>query len=129
MKEFIARNPGMKSRIAFTVDFEDYSKEDLLGITKLMLSKKKYTLTKGAKKKIEEIFDKIIDKNDFGNGRFVRKMIEKAELNQAVRLSSVADEELTEKKAFTLVADDIPSFEELEMKNNDKDKVPLGFAC
>ncbi len=129
MKEFIDRNPGMKSRIAFTVDFEDYSKEDLLGITDLMLSKKKYTLTKGAKKKIEEIFDKIIDKNDFGNGRFVRKMIEKAELNQAVRLSPVPDEELTEKTAFTLVADDIPSFEELEMKNNDKEKVPLGFAC
>ncbi len=129
MTEFIDRNPGMRSRIAFTVNFEDYSKEDLLGITNLMLSRKHYTATKDAKKKIEAIFDRITDKDDFGNGRFVRKMIEKAELNLAERLMSVSEEEINEKLITTLEADDIPSFDELDVKDKGKKKLQLGFTA
>lgn len=129
MTEFIDRNPGMRSRIAFTVNFEDYSKEDLLGITNLMLSRKHYTATKDAKKKIEAIFDWITDKDDFGNGRFVRKMIEKAELNLAERLMSVSEEEINEKLITTIEADDIPSLDELDVKDKGKKKLQIGFIA
>ena len=42
-----------------------------------------YTLTDEAMNKINNIYDKVVGKEDFGNGRFVRKMIEAAELNLA----------------------------------------------
>ena len=41
MKQFLDRNPGMKSRSAFQVEFEDYSVDELCDITKLMVSKSK----------------------------------------------------------------------------------------
>ncbi len=40
MQQFLDRNPGKKSRIAFPVKFEDYSTDELCDITKLMVSKK-----------------------------------------------------------------------------------------
>ena len=40
MKEFLERNPGMQSRIAFEINFEDYSTDELCEITRIMLSKK-----------------------------------------------------------------------------------------
>lgn len=40
MQGFLDRNLGMRSRIAFQVKFEDYTTEELCGITKLMLSGK-----------------------------------------------------------------------------------------
>ncbi|MBR1597934.1 MAG: AAA family ATPase [Lachnospiraceae bacterium] len=129
MKEFLDRNPGMKSRIAFQVNFDDYSKEELCDITKLMLSKKNYTLEKKAMKKIENILDKVIGREDFGNGRFVRKMIEKAELNLAERLMSLPEEEISEKLVTTLEVCDIPGYDDLNLSENDRKSVPFGFAC
>ncbi|MBE5922900.1 MAG: AAA family ATPase [Lachnospiraceae bacterium] len=129
MKEFLDRNPGMKSRIAFQVNFDDYSKEELCDITKLMLSKKSYTLAKEAVAKIEDILDKVIGRDDFGNGRFVRKMIEKAELNLAERLSSLTEEEITEEMVTTLEEGDIPGYDELDLSENDKKTFQFGFTC
>ena len=57
-----------------------------------------YTLTDEAMNKLNIIYDKVVGKEDFGNGRFVRKMIEAAELN-------LAKEET--KAAATYVTDDI----------------------
>ena len=41
MKQFLDRNPGMKSRIAFQVEFEDYSVDELCDITNLWFLKSK----------------------------------------------------------------------------------------
>ena len=40
MHQFLVRNPGMFSRIAFQVEFEDYMTDELCEITKLMISEK-----------------------------------------------------------------------------------------
>ena len=40
MQRFLDRNPGMLSRIAFQIEFEDYTTEELCDIAKLMASKK-----------------------------------------------------------------------------------------
>ena len=45
MQEFLDRNPGMRSRIAFHVDFDDYTVEELCDIAKLKLSQKNMTIT------------------------------------------------------------------------------------
>jgi hypothetical protein len=45
MKHFLDRNPGLLSRIAFQVEFEDYSTDELCEITKLMLEQKHMNIT------------------------------------------------------------------------------------
>ena len=86
MERFLERNPGMRSRIAFHVPFEDYSTDELCGITGLMARKKNLTITDGAMEKLRAAYDEARTQADYGNGRFVRKMLEEAEMNMAVRL-------------------------------------------
>ena len=83
MRQFLDRNPGMLSRIAFQVEFEDYTTDELCDIAKLMLSKKQMTITDEAMNKLRKIFNIARAESDYGNGRFVRKTLEEAEMNLA----------------------------------------------
>ena len=42
MERFLEKNEGLRSRIAFHVDFPDYNAEELCGILKLMSKEKGY---------------------------------------------------------------------------------------
>ena len=86
MERFLERNPGMRSRIAFRVGFDDYSTDELCEITKLMAKKKGLTVTDAALKKLRESYVIAKEQEGYGNGRFVRKMLEEAEMNMAERL-------------------------------------------
>ena len=99
MQDFLNRNPGLRSRIAFNVNFEDYSPEELYEIAKLIAKKKGLVLSSGTEEKIMPVFESAIKTLDFGNGRFARNIIEKARLKQAQRLikmniSNVSSEEI-----------------------------------
>ena len=123
MMEFLERNPGMKSRIAFQVGFQDYSTDELCEIAKLMLSKKRLTITESAMEKLRRNFDTARKNDDYGNGRYVRKLLEEAEMNLAIRLSD-SEEELTQEKLTTIEECDIPDF-----KPNGNPGYRIGFAC
>lgn len=109
MKHFLNRNPGMSSRIAFHVKFEDYSILELCDITKLMLSRKHMDITDAAMAKLKDIYADARRRSEFGNGRFVRKMLEEAEMNLAVRLEQVNEASLTPKLLTMIEEEDIPS--------------------
>ena len=47
-------------------------------------------------KKLSSIYDKAKERSDFGNGRFVRKIIEEAEMNLAERLLSLEESDITD---------------------------------
>ena len=106
MDDFIRSNPGLKSRFTTTIDFEDYSIDQLLEILTLQCAKYGYCLTELAKEKAREklICEKQADGYDFGNGRVVRNMFEAALLNQNDRISSI--DELTDEDLMTLEAED-----------------------
>ncbi len=108
MKEFLDRNPGMSSRIAFKVHFEDYSVDELYEITKLMVSKKGMKITEQALDKLRKIYVKVDKKEDFGNGRFVRKVLEEVEMNLANRLLDKDESLITDEILTTLEECDIP---------------------
>ena len=108
MKQFIERNPGLRSRIAFEVSFEDYSTEELCEITKLMLSRQHMTITDAAMDKLSAIYAEARADKGFGNGRFVRKMLEEAAMNQAQRIFTAGEEELTDESLSTIEEYDIP---------------------
>ena len=128
MQDFLDRNPGMRSRIAFHVDFDDYSREELCDITKRMLSKKHYTITDNAMCKLEHIYDKVCGKEDYGNGRFARKMIEKAEMNLAERLMAYPEDQITKELITTLEECDIPDYDDPDITGSVSQTVRLGFA-
>lgn len=109
MKHFLDRNPGLLSRIAFQVDFDDYSTGELCDITNLMIKKKQMKITRQAMKKLSSIYDKAKERSDFGNGRFVRKIIEEAEMNLAERLLSLEESDITDKLLTTIEEEDIPN--------------------
>ena len=124
MQEFLERNPGMSSRIAFHVNFENYTVEELCSIAKLMVANKHMTITDQAMEKLKKHFENAIDNKAFGNGRFVRNRLEEAEMNIAQRISHMDESEITEKLITTIEACDI---EELKVEN-EMPKQKFGFA-
>ena len=125
MKEFLDRNPGMLSRIAFQVEFEDYSLDELCEITRLMISQKKMTITENAMKKLRVIYEAVREENDYGNGRFVRKMLEEVEMNLAERIFQMGDAEIANEMITTIEETDIPTYDFTKKE----EKRTIGFAC
>ena len=101
MKDFLDRNEGLRSRIAFHVDFPDYTPDELTEIFKLMAKKRGYEISDEVAEHCRKIFKRVAKKKDFGNGRFVRNLLEQAWLKQAQRIvkqhagGEVTKEELT----------------------------------
>lgn len=109
MKQFLERNPGMLSRIAFHVKFNDYSPEELCDISKLLLSRKQMTITDSAMEKLKKIYENVGESSNLGNGRFARKIIEEAEMNLAQRLEQLDESEITKQLITTIEEIDIPN--------------------
>ncbi len=106
MEEFLARNPGLRSRIAFHVPFEDYSEEELYSIAELLASAKGLRLGPGVREKLLPILRESMRVPDFGNGRFVRGLVEKAAMCQASRLLRVDVDSLTDRELRILLPED-----------------------
>lgn len=107
MEEFVERNPGLSSRIAFHVDFDDYSASELLDITKLFARDRDIILDPSCDQKLLDIYKKARQNPSFGNGRYARNVLEKAKLNQANRIAEQDIEYLSDEQLKTIVAADI----------------------
>ena len=107
MEEFLQKNPGLRSRIAYHVPFADYSVEELCSIAALTARKKGLHLDDQAQEKLASVFEAARRQADFGNGRYVRNILEKAKMAQATRLLAKDYESLTQKDITTLCAEDI----------------------
>lgn len=122
MKEFIARNPGLRSRVSFQIHFEDYTPSELLSIIKLMAKNKHLNISENADALLTDIFSSACKNKDFGNGRFARNMIEKALMNHAHVISD-SPEKISDSSLFTLDASD---FEGIYTPDNSQ-KSRIGF--
>ena len=108
MKEFLAENEGLNSRIAFHLNFPDYSADELEGIMELMLQKQDLVMDDDAKAKCLDIFREARTYRNFGNGRFVRNLVEQTRLNQAARIMSTMKGDMVDRSVVnTLTADDV----------------------
>ncbi|MBQ8637030.1 MAG: AAA family ATPase [Clostridia bacterium] len=106
MKEFINRNPGLKSRIAFEVHFDDYSPDELTKIAKLIAKNKGNTLNNDVLEKLNKIFSDVVNSKSFGNGRYVRNIIEKAEMRRASRLAKLDFNNVTSEMLKSFIPED-----------------------
>ncbi len=107
MERFLAKNPGLRSRIAFHVPFADYDSGELCQIADMISRKNGMKIDKDALGKLEKAFDVAKESDDFGNGRYVRNLFEQAKMNQASRLLEKDFESITADEITTITAEDI----------------------
>jgi probable Rubsico expression protein CbbX len=86
MDTFFRSNPGMSSRIAHHIDFPDYSVDELVSISRLMLSQMQYRLSPEAATAFREYIERRMSRPHFANARSVRNALDRARLRQASRL-------------------------------------------
>ena len=126
MEDLLSRNPGLRSRIAFHVRFDDYNTEDLIRILHLMAEEKKRVLSDDVDERVRSIIAKEIGNKDFGNGRFIRNLFEQAMMRQASRIVFNADSKPDRNILSLLEADDFGNPEDFGTTKTRKD---IGFAC
>lgn len=87
MDDLFVINRGLKSRIPFTVEFQDYDKSEMLEIFKLITAGK-YKFDNSVELELLRFFEKAKyhHKENFSNGRFVRNVYEKILMKQGSRL-------------------------------------------
>ena len=107
MEGFLQKNPGLRSRIAYHVPFADYGTEELCDIANLIAKKKGLKLTKETCDKLSGIFEVARMELDFGNGRFVRNVLEQAKMAQATRLLAMDLDSVSQNDVVTICAEDI----------------------
>ncbi|MFC0547897.1 right-handed parallel beta-helix repeat-containing protein [Kutzneria chonburiensis] len=107
MDGFLDSNPGLASRFTRTIEFPNYSVDELVTIAGGLIRKHYYELTEDGLAAVRDYFERIPKNSTFGNGRVARKLFEAMVNNQASRLAlspPAKDSELNR-----LTADDLGS--------------------
>ncbi len=107
MKDFMDKNPGMKSRIAFHINFNDYSADELYEIAELMAQKQNMRFSDDVREKLIPVFEAAGKDKSFGNGRYARNIFEKALMNQGARLVNGNIDNLSNADMQLITAEDI----------------------
>ena len=107
MDKFYESNPGLSSRITNHIDFPDYTVEELLKISKLMLEEQQYQLTPDAEVALAEYIKKRKEKPLFANARSVKNALDRARMRQANRIFESRGQVLTKRELVNLEAQDI----------------------
>ena len=108
MQSFLNTNSGIVSRIGYTLEFEDYTTEELIKIFEQMTKKSGFVVEKDAIEKLRKIIDEFKDTKNFGNARFIRNVYEKTIIKHA---SNIKDKK--SKKAIKTITEDDISVENL----------------
>lgn len=88
MEAFLDMNPGLRSRIQFHLTFPDYSGEEMMEIFLKMCRDEGYELTAGAAAELKSLLRQLYlrRQDNFGNGRLVRSLFERAKISLASRV-------------------------------------------
>ena len=95
METFLKTNPGLRSRFPLIVEFPDYTPKDMLQMMELQAKQRDYTIDAAAHGGLLELFEakQIPGRNDSGNGRLVRNLLEEAIRKQSVRIMETDSQE------------------------------------
>lgn len=103
MKTMLSANPGLESRIQFTLDFPDYTREELGEIAIEFLKKKKYEIDDPALNRLLDVTEYYRDRPNFANARTVRNILDQVIMNQNLRTEDTDGDNL-------IVVDDVEDY-------------------
>ena len=83
MQDFLNSNSGIVSRIGYTLEFDDYTTNELKEIFLGMMKKSGFIVKDDALDYLGEIIDKYRNMKNFGNARFIRNIYEKTIIKHA----------------------------------------------
>ena len=111
MQTFLDSNSGIVSRIGYTLEFDDYTTDELIKIFKNMATKSGFIVEESAIEYLKTIIDENRNVKNFGNARFVRNIYEKTIIKHASRVKNNKQKKIL----ITITKDDI-SIDNLIMK-------------
>lgn len=116
MEQFIRANPGLQSRFANSLRFEDLPQGALAEVAKSLMTASGFTADETTLKGVSTVLSLLRERERerFGNGRTVRNIYEKMLRRQAVRLTK-AGGDLARAKLNELTFEDIPCQEMLKI--------------
>jgi len=102
---FVSANPGLSSRFRTTIEFDDYTDDELVQILTVLAEGADFELTPDALTRFRELLAATPRGSTFGNGRFARNTLEAAIGRHAWRLRDV--ETPTTEQLRQLVPEDL----------------------
>jgi Cdc6-like AAA superfamily ATPase len=106
MSTFLGSNPGLRSRFPKTIDFPDYTDDELVAIFESIGKEHHYALDEGGRAAVKAFLAAQPRGESFGNGRLARNLFEDCVTRQATRI--VDDANPSNEQLITLVAADVP---------------------
>jgi Holliday junction resolvasome RuvABC ATP-dependent DNA helicase subunit len=95
MANFISSNPGLPSRFPRTINFPDYTADELTFIFKGMCHKGEYEVAEDVFSGLRHYLSGLPRSREFGNARLVRNIFEAALARQASRIIDTGSSNLT----------------------------------
>ncbi|MGW3957794.1 right-handed parallel beta-helix repeat-containing protein [Streptomyces sp. NPDC004752] len=91
MESFLAVNPGLASRFARTIEFVNYTVDELVTIVESLCARHRYELVPDTRDALATHFAEMHRGPNFGNGRVARQVFEEMVDRQAFRLASLPE--------------------------------------
>ena len=123
MHTLLNANPGFESRLQFSLDFPDYSREELGAIAQVFLAKKKYTIETTAMERLLDITEYYRKQPNFANARTLRNIIDQVLMNQNLRTEDFVDD----RSIILSDVEDYLSDEEIDLSSTFSRKGSIGF--
>ena len=106
MRRLVAANPGLESRITGTIEFADYSDDELLAIFAIFCQESGYLAEEGCGAALLRLLEPERVGRTFGNARTVRNVFEQVVRYHARRVLPLGDA-ITDADLYTLLPEDV----------------------
>lgn len=123
MKDLIVMNSGLKSRISYDLDFENYDSSSSLKIFTNLVEANNMIPDEEFIVKASNILITLCGQPGYANARSIRELFEYALKQQALRLNSMQSKRIEISDLKSLKAEDLPEVKKIKVV----EKAPLGF--
>ncbi|TWD83867.1 ATPase family protein associated with various cellular activities (AAA) [Kribbella amoyensis] len=107
MQRFMESNTGLSSRFPKMLSFSEYNTDQLVAIFALQARQKGMIITDDVLDVVRRVIPPAPRGHNFGNGRFIRNVLEEAISNQATRLAQRDPDTLTERDLRMIFPEDV----------------------